>query len=333
IMVMLIVGSPVIISQSLEAGRLSIGEVGNYNYAFFVAGQGAKIHGPSVIHHNPDILYYDHGVLSTYPHGDPAYWALGIRPVFNLKAQLNAIRGSLEQLLGGILWPTIVLFLWFVGQLRVATFVPLKFFPPSTFVMLVVICLAGTATYCLVIMEMRYIASFLFLGFAALVTALRYKPSLLDERSSILLQAVAVIAIFLVMVAHFIVDQSLRSLYNSETKVSHRETFVDMCAIKNSLEAHGIVRGDRVAVFSPINCKLYWAKIAGVRVMAEIMDVNKFLEYSPEDRKKAIDTLNKNGFKAIVVKQPRFATLGKEGWIESPGSHGYYLNFLDSQVK
>ena len=307
--------------------------VGSYNYAFHVAGEGAGIHAPKVIHHNPDILYYDHGTLSTYPHGDPAYWALGIKPVFNFKAQLNAIRGNLDQLLSGILWPTIVVLLWFITQFRIATFVPLRFFPPSTFIMLVLVCLAGTASYCLVSVEIRYVAAFLFLGFAALVVVPRYQPSDFKERPSIILQASTVTAIFLGMVVIFVADQSMRSLYSTGKKVSHRETFMDMVAIKDFLEAQGIGKGDKVAVFCPINYKLYWAKIAGVRVMAEIMNVDKFLEDTPKERTKNLDALKRNGFKAIVVKQPQFVTLAKEGWIEAAGSHGYYLNFLNRPDK
>lgn len=328
VIAMLIVGSPVMISQSLEAGRLSIGEVGSYNYAFHVAGEGHGIHAPKVIHHNPDVLYYDHGTLSTYPHGDPAYWELGIKPVFNLMAQLNAIRGNLDQLLNAILWPTIVVLLWFITQFRIATFVPLRFFPPSTFIMLVLVCLAGTATYCLVSVAIRYVAVFLFLGFAALVVAPRYERSDFKERPSIILQATTVTAIFLGMVVIFVADQSMRSLYSTGTKVSHRETFIDMGAIKDSLEAQGIGKGDKVAVFYPINHKLYWAKMAGVRVMAEIRNVQSFLENTPQKRDDALNSLRKIGFKAVVVKQPKFMGLVDEGWKNVPGTRDYYLYFL-----
>ncbi|MCL5125661.1 MAG: hypothetical protein M1511_14420 [Deltaproteobacteria bacterium] len=329
VVVMLIVSAPIIISQSLETGRLSIGEVGSYNYSFYVAGQGARIHNPKVIYHNPDILYYEHGRLSTYPHGDPAYWALGITPVFNLQAQLKAIRSSLIQLLSAILWPITVVLLWFVTQFRTASFVPLRIIPPSTFIMMALVCLAGTATYCIVSMEMRYVAAFLFLGFAALAVAPRYNESDLQNRWSIALQATTVAAIFVGMVIIFVADQSVRSLYNSGNKVSHRETFLDMLAMKDTLEANGIGKGDKVAVFSPINFKLYWAKMAGVRIMAEITGVDSFFGGTSVERSKMLDVLKINGFKAVVAKLPQFFALSQEGWTKVPGAHGYYVNFLD----
>ena len=327
--VMLVVSSPVIISQSLEVGRFSIGEVGAYNYTFYVAGQGSGIHVPKVIHHNPEVYYYDHGATSTYPQGDPAYWALGIAPVFNFRAQLSAIRSSLDQLASGTLWPTLVVLLWFVAQFKVATFVPLRMFPPSTFLMLIFICFCGTAIYCLVSMEMRYVAAFLFLGFTALTTVPRYKHSDFVKHPSIIMEAAAIVAIFLGMVGIFVVDQSLRSLRSTDNKASHHETFMEMVATKDFLKANGMDKGDKVAVFRPINSKLYWARMAGVRVMGEIMSVNKFLDGTAEERKETLDALRDYGFKAVFVKEPRFSGIVNEGWKEVPGTRENYVYFLN----
>ena len=191
--VMLVVNSPVIISQSSEVGRFSIGEVGVYNYAFYVAGKGSGIHVPKIIHHDPEVYYYDHGATTTYPQGDPAYWALGIAPVFDFRAQLSAIRSSLNQLASGSLWPILVVLLWLIAQLQVATFVPLRIFPPTTFLMLIVLCFCGTAIYCLVSMEMRYVSAFL-LGFAALTTAPRYEHSDFVRHPLIIVEAAVVVA-------------------------------------------------------------------------------------------------------------------------------------------
>ncbi len=327
--VMLVVSSPVIISQSLEVGRFSIGEVGVYNYTFYVAGQGSGIHVPKVIHHNPEVYYYDHGATSTYPQGDPAYWALGIAPVFNFRAQLSAIRSSLDQLASGTLWPTFVVLLWFVAQFKVATFVPLRMFPPSTFLMLIFMCFCGTAIYCLVSMEMRYVAAFLFLGFTAIATAPRYKHSDFVKHPSIIVEAAVVVAIFLGMVGIFVVDQSIRSLRSTDSKVSHYETFMEMVATKNFLKANGMDKGDKVAVFRPINCKLYWARMAGVRVMGEIMSVNKFLDGTAQQRRETLNALQDYGFKAVFVKEPRFSGIVNEGWKEVPGTRENYVYFLN----
>ncbi|MHB8204460.1 MAG: hypothetical protein ACYDHG_12250 [Desulfomonilaceae bacterium] len=326
--VMLVVSSPVIISQSLEVGRFSIGEVGVYNYTFYVAGQGSGIHVPKVIHHNPEVYYYDHGATSTYPQGDPAYWALGIAPVFNFRAQLSAIRSSLDQLASGTLWPTLVVLLWFVAQFKVATFVPLRMFPPSTFLMLIFMCFCGTAIYCLVSMEMRYVAAFLFLGFTALTTAPRYKQSDFVKHPSIIMEAAFVVAIFLGMVGIFVVDQSLRSLRSTDSKASHHETFMEMVATKDFLKANGMDKGDKVAVFRPINSKLYWARMSGVRVMGEIMSVNKFLDGTAQERRETLNALRDYGFKAVFVKEPRFSGIVNEGWKEIPGTRENYVYFL-----
>ena len=326
--VMLVVSSPVIISQSSEVGRFSIGEVGVYNYAFYVAGKGSGINVPKIIHHDPEVYYYDHGATTTYPQGDPAYWALGIAPVFDFRAQLSAIRSSLDQLASGALWPILVVLLWLIAQLQVATFMPLKIFPPTTFLMLIVMCFCGTAIYCLVSMEMRYVSAFLFLGFAALTTAPRYEHSDFVRHPLIIVEAAVVVAIFLGMVGIFVVDQSIRSLRSTDSKASHHETFMEMVATKDFLKANGMDKGDKVAVFRPINCKLYWARMAGARVMGEIMGVNKFLNGTAQQRRETLNALQDYGFKAVFVKEPRFSGIVNEGWMKVPGTPGNYVYFL-----
>ncbi|MGA8831525.1 MAG: hypothetical protein WB554_07965, partial [Desulfomonilaceae bacterium] len=136
-------------------------------------------------------------------------------------------------------------------------------------------------------------------------------------------------AIFLGMVGIFVVDQSLRSLRSTDNKASHHETFMEMVATKDFLKANGMDKGDKVAVFRPINSKLYWARMAGVRVMGEIMSVNKFLDGTAEERKETLDALRDYGFKAVFVKEPRFSGIVNEGWKEVPGTRENYVYFLN----
>ena len=199
--VMILVGSPVMISQSLKAGRLSIGESGSYNYAYWVAGTGQAMHQPEVVYQKPKVLAYREGHVASYPPGDdPSYWALGIRPVFNLRAQFSAFRTNLEYLLGQTGLIALVIIVWFVAQFRraipycrrlqscsSADVPPLLRKVPNNGAdsllsritrstlhsrslawVLILFALAGVTMHCLVVMEIRYVSPFLFLGIVGL---------------------------------------------------------------------------------------------------------------------------------------------------------------------
>ncbi|MFA6222846.1 MAG: hypothetical protein WC647_11095 [Desulfomonilaceae bacterium] len=326
--VMLIVSSPVVISQSLKAGHLSIGEVGSYNYTYYVAGEGSPVHLPRLVHSDPDVLVYDEGTLSTFPHGDPAYWALGIKPVLKLKTQFKAIVRNFFDLVAQIWGPTLVMLIWFFAQFRNAQFSIPRIRPPSVLLTLILLCLAGTGIYCLVSMEIRYVAAFLFLGFTALVFAPEYKFSDFGKCNAVMFEAVLVVAFMVGMIIGFVLDQSHRALNDSGAKISHRGTFMEMSALKDYLNSNGLGKHDRIAIFYPVNCKLYWARMAGVRVVGEIMDVQGFLENTAQKREDALNSLKKIGLKAVVVKQPEFIGLLDEGWNKVPGTRQYFVHLL-----
>jgi hypothetical protein len=326
--VMLILSSPVVISQSLKAGHLSIGEVGSYNYAYYVAGEGSPVHLPKLLHSDPDVLLYDQGTLSTFPHGDPAYWAMGIKPVLNLRAQFNAIVKNVVDLITQIWAPTLVMLIWFFSQFRNAEFPNPRIRPPSVFLTLMMICLAGTGIYCLVSMEIRYVAAFLFLGFTAFVITPEYKVADFTKLNAFMIQAVLLVAFMMGMVIGFVVDQSHRALHYSAGKISHSDTFMEMIAVKDFLNDNHVGKLDKIAVFYPVNNKIYWAKMAGVRAVGEITDVEGFLQNAAIKRNEALDALKTAGFKAVVVKQPQLMNLIGEGWNKVPGASDYFVRFL-----
>ncbi len=326
--VMLILSLPVVISQSLKAGHLSIGEVGSYNYAYYVAGEGSPVHLPKLLHSDPDVLLYDQGTLSTFPHGDPAYWAMGIKPVLNLRAQFNAIVKNVVDLITQIWAPTLVMLIWFFSQFRNAEFPNPRIRPPSVFLTLMAVCLAGTGIYCLVSMEIRYVAAFLFLGFTALVIAPEYKISDFTKLNAFMIQVVLLVAFMLGIVIGFVMDQSRRALYYSTDKISHRGAFTEMIAVKDFLNDNHVGKLDKIAVFYPVNSKIYWARMSGVRAVGEIMNVQGFLQSTAIKRNEALDALKRAGFKAVVVKQTQFTGLVDEGWNKVPGASDYFVRFL-----
>lgn len=329
ITVMLSIASPVIVCQSYMAGKFSYGEAGNYNYAHFVAGQGERIHKAEVIHAEPLALSYDRSTTSTYPKGaDPGYWNLGVRPALDVKAQISAIIENLDHMLGRIIMPTLAVILWFVIQVWNNTIARISLIPPSPATMLSVTGLAGIFMYCLVVMEIRYIAPFAFLGLVALVSLPRYNLGNDTWPSRIFLESGLLIAFLIVILAQSTLDQSVRGLYEIDGKKSHRELYMESQAMKDFLNSKGISSGNRVAIVLPFNQRLHWASLAGVRITAEFPEIEEYLKSDPASREAASIALGKAGIKAVVGSNPLLLEGYADGWQRVPGTSSYYASLV-----
>jgi hypothetical protein len=328
--VMLLVAAPLLIAQSLRVGRVSFGESGNYNYAQFVAGRGESIHKPRVIHEKPAVLGYEYGTITSYPRGnDPAYWGIGIKPALNIRAQVSALRESLNHLFGRIFLPTAAILLWFCIQWRRHGLSRSRLVPPSPWIILLVVSLAGTLMYCLVVMEIRYVGSFIFLGFVALALLPRSCCDGSKNRFRGNIEAGLLVAFFLGTVIHSMVDQTVRDYYTLGGKISHRELLKEAEAVSRFLESHGLKNSDTVAIVRPFHDRLTWAKSAGVRITAEIPDADEFLKEGSSQRLAALNALKFDGFKAVVANDRSFASIMNEGWLKVPGTTNYFMIVLN----
>ena len=85
------------------------------------------------------------------------------------------------------------------------------------------------------------------------------------------------------LVAHSLIDQSYRSLHSENGKLSYKEAFLENIAMKDFLQKHGLVQGDEIAIIGslPVN----WARMAGVRIVAEVPDTEQMLSASTAKRK------------------------------------------------
>lgn len=331
---MLIISSPVLITQSLVAGKFSYGEAGTYNYSYFVAGQGERIHSPEVLHQSPLVLSYDRGKITTYPKGaDLAYWNMGIKPAMNLKAQFSAILESLDHLFGRIFLPTIAFMAWFLVQWRRNGLVRPYFFPPSVPVMLAIISLSGTFMFCLVVMEIRYVAPFVFLGFVALASLPKRKAGEDGKSSRDFLDAGILVTVLLTILIQSVVDQSLRCMQTIDSKKSHYDLFLETKAVSDFLNSNGVSTGDRIAIILPFSQRLYFANLAGARITAEFPDTEEFLKSTPESRSNAMEALRKAGIKSIVGANPALIQGSEMGWKSIHGAPNHFAIILNPESK
>ncbi len=332
--VMLLVSSPVVVGQSLMAGKLSYGEAGNYNYSYFVDGRGESIHKPVVVNQQPQVLTYERGTILTFPKGaDPAYWNMGVKPVFNFSKQVSAIRENLDQLIGRVFLPFLVVLFWFFLQWRRNGIARTSLFPPSTHLMLGLISIAGTFMFCLVVMEIRYVAPFLFLGIVALAWLPRYDRDPNMRLSVITLETGFLVAVLMVILVQSLVDQSIRCMQAVNGKKSHYELFMEAKSVSDFLRSKQIGKGDKVAIVRPFNERLYWAQLAGVRITAEIVDADELLRCQPNERTQAMTALKEAGFKAVISTNLDFLSSGIERWQKPPKTVNHVVLLLDDRSK
>lgn len=325
VLVTLVISAPLIAALSHRLGRFTYGELGRHVYALWISGEGVPIH-PKVINENPKTVLYRYDVPCTRPFGfDNCYWFEGFRPVFNPRVHAPIVAGNVVSVFRQAPWLLLIgvwyVFQWRLGNIRIG---PPR--PPSIFIALSTISVAGIALYCLLNVEPRYIASFLFLGFVALALSIRLPVRKPRSRLIMLGSSIALTLFLMGLVADSLVDQSSRSLVSENGKLSYKEAFQEDIAVKDFLQKQGLVRGDEIAIIGspPVN----WARLAGVRIVAEAPDTGQMLWASTEQREAFLTALRNQGIKAIVVKDARFNNASAPAWVSVPGTMDYFVHIL-----
>jgi hypothetical protein len=328
-LVMLVVSGPLIFSLSRTVGRFSFGEVGNFCYTTLIAGEGELTNPPKVLDKQPAVFFYKNNpfVDCTRPAGfDPCYWNEGIKPVVHIVTQLKVIPSHVLAILFDSPWLFIASILWLIMQWRIGSLSLHGLWPPSMPLILFTIAAAGTGLYCLVHVEMRYLAAFLFLAFVAVLLLPVYDFKNSESRWKVLAGAGVLAALILGMTLNTVVDQSIRGLHSTGKRLSYKGKFLEMLAIKDFLARRGVNKGDDVAMVGlPL---WYWGRLARVKIVAEVTDENQFVSATAEERSRAIDSLKSAGVKALVGKGPALRKLTDEGWELVPGTRDFSVLFL-----
>jgi len=329
VIVMLMISGPLIFSLSRTVGRFSFGEVGNFCYTTLVAGEGELTNPPKVLAKQPSILFFKNNpfVECTRPAGfDPCYWNEGIKPVVHIVGQLTVVPGHVYAIVLDSPWLFFAVVLWLMIQWRVGTLSLRGLWPPSISVILFAVAAAGTGLYCLVHVEMRYLASFLFFAFVAVLLLPVYDFEDSKTRSKVIVSAGLLGVLILGMTLNTVADQSIRGLLSTAKRPSYWETFLEMSAIKDFLSRRGVAKGDDVAMVGlPL---WYWGRLAEVKIVAEVTDESQFISATADERGRAMNSLEAAGIKALVGKGEAFEKLRAEGWEPARGTRDFYVRFM-----
>jgi hypothetical protein len=285
--VFLCASAPLIFLLSHQKGRFTFGDSGKLNYAWFVSprtfwrnwqgqrpgegegrvpGSGAAVHPTRQLLQHPPVFEFDGPVVATYPPwADPSYWNEGLQGHFKLKPQLEVLASTVPaearlllrarpELVAGI-----IILALLSGQLWLAG---LRELWP-----LIAMSMAGLGIYLPLLEHDRHLGGFVLVLFLTLIAAVRLRPEV--QKAGLY----AGFAVFLVM-ALGTADYTLRVLTNHLAIAGSgpNSTWQDLVAAKE-LRRMGAQPEDKVAVIGD-GASAYWARLAKLRIVAEIMDTN-----------------------------------------------------------
>jgi len=294
-LVFVCVAGPLVYLLSREKGRFTFGDSGKVNYAWNVSprtplrnwqgevevpGSGTPTHPTRQLLQHPPVFEFDGPVIGTYPPWtDPSYWNEGVRPHFKLKPQLDVLAATVPSEVRvllrsqpGLIVGLVVLVLmcrgrWLAGALRLWPFI--------------VVPIIGMAFYLPLIVNDRYLAGFVLVLFVALYASAQLY---FEDRRPI---AYVAIGIFVAM-AISTLDVTVRYATNHLTipGVGPNSSIEDI-TVAEQMPRYGASSGDKVAIIGD-GTSAYWARLAKVRIVAEIMGGNRgALEFwnAPEETK------------------------------------------------
>lgn len=280
-----------IVPLSMKLGRFSIGEVARYNHIFFVASSGRPVHARPVIVRQPLVVvgYPDDAGRGTYAvHDDFHYWLEGMRPRLDPRAQLLRIRHSVGDY--SVMLATPLHFALLVVFLALLFSSPNRRGPLQRYWYLTAPSLAVMAMYGLVLVLPRYVAPSIAVLWLGLFAGFDQETL---QRARPLIKAAALAALLVLLTSR----TTLNEWEMLRTVPVHQDWL-----LAERLRQAGIREGDHVAVVdSPTMC--YWARLAKVRIAAEVVDRNEFWNAGTAAQEAARESLQHFGIRAIVAVQ------------------------------
>lgn len=360
-------GGPWAYALSKAKGRFTLGDAGKLNYAFIVNGfkpwdvwQGeppppgrgdTATHGiaqaadrsnrVSTAKHparwlldGPHVFEFASPRAGTYSLWyDPAYWHEGAEPRFDLRQQVRVCaqqlavyfslfcrdQGPISFVLLCLLlvrgrWASIigdVLSLWWLAL-------------PA---------IAGLAAYAMVKVEARYVAPFVILLWAVVLPLVRLEQT--EATGRLIRCAAAAILIALILTVGYNSAPAIREAV-TDLRERHESCPNWHWRVAQEMSRAGLHPGDHVGhVGQALKSWSYWARLAGVRITAELRPWESFWLGDDAARKRALGAFAAAGVKAVVTRKQEVCERPfglpydfAPGW-RPVGNTGFYIRFLD----
>jgi hypothetical protein len=377
-----LVSLPFAAALSVAKGRPTYGAAGALNYAWFASvvpyppidwrgqpeGTGSPVHPRRQVHAAPAVYEFGTPIVGTYAYWqDPSYWYEGVRAPFSWRQQLKALKINGKELAHELLSvpstqtvviertiPLGLLILAALGGWRSAV---TRDWPRYAF--LLVPALAAIALYLPIHVEPRYIGAACAVLYTTLFAALTVSPSAEARRVAACVSALVVLTWFAPVA--YRVAKTGRSVAmtagTSDTEPARSAARWDKAdtagrrwqlAVAADLRRLGLREGDRIGFIGYLS-RFYWARLAGLRIVAEIRqpladelywfapeaqryspDVDAFWSAGPAIQSRVMDAFVRTGARAVVADR---APAGAEqsGWraLGNTGFHAYLLESRD----
>ncbi|MEK9136405.1 MAG: hypothetical protein AAB393_04730, partial [Bacteroidota bacterium] len=282
------ISSPHIILLSNATGRLTFGESGAWNYARTVnsvaipvhwgnelVGTGFPKHPTRKVFDRPATYEFGTPIGGTYPPWqDPFYWFDGVIPHFELNGQLRVLGRSIERYvyLFRDLDHNLILGLFLLAFMSSGPQLVLRILARQWFVL--VPAALALSSYAFVLVSPRYVAAyFLVLSLVAFASARLPATTLTKRFTTGLVVAILISWIGTLATSDFAKGRSALGVARAALSPSHTATDDSSghvhWKVAQALNDAGAKRGDGIAYIGQ-SFHFYWARLAGVRVVAEI---------------------------------------------------------------
>jgi hypothetical protein len=342
-LIFLLISVPFVAALSVLKGEFTFGDVGKLTYARYLngvpyphwqgdpPGNGVPEHPSRKIFDRPPIYEFGTPVGGTYPVSyNPAYWYEGVLVRFDLERQLDYLSFSalfyfdlFFRQQAGLLFGVLLLYL--MSRWRP--------FPITEIISrwgLVILALAAFGSYGLVNVLGRYVAVFVVLFWAGLLTNVRLHDSRTSRRLALLLSA-AMVVFMLVNVAIFNLE-GIRSLVGwgnpHQSIVSQAKPPSWPGEVAEELHRLGVQPGDKVAIIG-YGFGSFWARLARVQIVAEMLgwQADDFWLGDSALQAQVLQAFANTGAKAVVAENvPNYASL--TNW-HRVGNSNYHIYILD----
>jgi hypothetical protein len=325
--IMLLISSLYFVPLSRARGKFTMGESGSFNYLVHVdgarpqrylqdpgSGRGAFLYTPQVIFGSPRTYTFPMSEVVTFPlRYDPSYWTQGVRPHFDLRRQLHAIRRTLPDFRSILLplCPFVLIVLISAYYARRKTEIAaalLRNWP------LWLVGLAGCVMYAAVHVEPRYVGAF-FLLFWFGIGAGFGLPRRASRAMAYLLAITALLPICVLTLRHFRADIRLARRPNIEAEAAA------------DLQRLGLHAGERVGFISAGIQDFAVERITRVEIIAEVDSAltAEFWSASPATQEQLLETMVSHGVEA-VIGSPQESVLPRAPWMRL-GDTRYWVWF------
>jgi hypothetical protein len=302
-----------VLALSIDEGRITAGDTGALNYAWFVnrvtryvhwqgdePGSGVAAH-PTRVDRAPDVFVFDRPWPCTFPPAcDPGYWHEGLRLHFDWREQWTASLWVLDQW-RWVIVPRLAALPLVLLALALLADRPALADPRARACWW--LAAAAVAGYVGVYSEARHVGGALLLAMAPCLAALR-RPTRLARAATVLLLAAAILV-------------AGRSLAAARLRVAPGAHPHPQWAIAQRVTALGVRPGDRVARIGEAP-GTYWARLARVRIVGEIPAAAEFWQSPPEVQAARLRRLEAAGARAIVADGRGVAA--PDGWTRVEGA-------------